>query len=94
MGTIEVAPTFWRVVTPQGIALICADPTPWPDHIGITDDLLNLADPAYVTHGDGMVRFTPDLGTTALYGYAHPDGPGVNHYDLLNTGRPIPKEGD
>lgn len=80
----------WVVVPPGKIAVVRNPSGPWPGHIGITDDLLNEADPDYLTHGDGMVRFTL-TDDTALYGYAHPDEtPGVHHYDLLAE----PQEGE
>jgi len=85
MSAIGEAPTFYRVVTPDGIALVIAEEKPWPQHCGVSHDLIELGDPDYISSGDGMLRFSPDRGSHALYGYAHEgDGP-FSHWDLIRT---------
>lgn len=85
-------PVFWRVVTPDGIAILVDEVPPrdpWPKHLAISRELLRQADRAYITAGDGLVRFAPDFGEGALYGFAH-TGPSefVDHYDLIRTIEP------
>lgn len=80
-----LAPTFWRVVLPSGAALISADRTPWPEHLAVSIGFVEVSDSQYVSRGDGMLRFAPDLGPSALYGFAHDEGPDVAHYDLIRV---------
>ncbi len=83
MSTPGEAPQFYEVVIPPGKIAILGRRQPWPPHIAISKQFLDLAAEPYVTRGDGMVRFQLD-DTTALYGYAHDEGPDVEHYDLIS----------
>jgi hypothetical protein len=94
---------FYQAVIPPGTVYVvtragAANGEPWPDHIAVTPQFLEMADRERVTHGDGFIRFLlPD--DEALYGVAHGDdrSPDVNHYDLLAATSPqgtTPEEGE
>lgn len=83
MTTTERAPMLYRVDTPDGIALVMGKDALWPPHIGISHELIELADPAYLSLGDGMARFRPEVGPSALYGFAHKGDADCDHWDLI-----------
>lgn len=59
----------------------------WPQSVVITEELLEDADPRFITHGDGMVRFLFANGE-ALYGITG-DGPWprTHEYELISGTR-------
>jgi hypothetical protein len=56
----------------EGQKVTMVEPDYWPAELCIADELLENADPRYVSQGDGMVRFTASNGT-ALYGFDRQD---------------------
>lgn len=88
MSEVGEGPMFWSVIVPPGRVLHGRqNSTPWPQHLGISDQLLRYADPDQVQQGDGFVRFNMLNDDSVLYGIAHadPNREGINHYDRIDA---------